>query len=295
MVLQSCWEAGNKWGGSCDVLVALFLEHYTAVMTIAWPSGIASRGPAPIIVCAQPGPQWPVSWGLNPVTSTARSQEGPCGPGQSHFALDLWREGRQWLTSCLPGQQGPSLAGVEQETPPSRWLGLITGRLTSVWAAFRWVLAVCSSCELQPLPVPPGCVPGSAMLLWPHPTGASWDPSCALTGIPASCLFVSQATHLVTMLAVCVCVWLCVCGLGSSAKLSPVRTTFYTFFSIICDLLGFHSPGILMFNSLGWIWTQARLCDSSCDHHLASLPEILSFRVVEQYLSQGLPRGLNEA
>lgn len=66
---------------------------------------------------------------------------------------------------CLTGQQGPGLAGIEQETPPSRWLGLITGQLTSVWAAFRWVPAVCFSCELQPLPAPPACVPGSAMLL----------------------------------------------------------------------------------------------------------------------------------
>ena len=67
----------------------------TAAMTIAWPSGIASRGPALTTVCAQAGPQRPVSWGLNPVTSTARSQEGPCGLGQGHFAPDFWREGRQ--------------------------------------------------------------------------------------------------------------------------------------------------------------------------------------------------------
>ena len=156
------------------------------------------------------------------------------------------------MTDLLPHRAaGPPVWPGQQETPPSPWLGLITCRLTSVSAAFQWVWELCFSCELQPLPCSSCLCPWLSHAAVAPPHQGLLDTSCSLTECPASCLFVSQATHVVTVLTLCVCVY--ASDLGSSAKLSPVHTIFYTFFSIICDLLGFHSPGVLIFGALGWI------------------------------------------
>ena len=182
----------------------------TAAMTIAWPSGIASRGPALTTVCAQAGPQRPVSWGLNPVTSTARSQEGPCGLGQGHFAPDFWREGRQWLTSCLTGQQGPR-SGQDRAGNPT---------LSLAWP------------DYMPTDVSLSCLPvglGGLFLLWitaspllllpvslaqpcccdPSPPGPLGHQLCAyrVPSLLSLCVPGHSRGHNVNSVCVCVCVW----------------------------------------------------------------------------------------